>query len=195
MSPRPYSGGHTWFTDKDMKLYFTFSPQYESAVGGRVVDAHKEVPAMEQLWKKHGVSIIKSIEKTTRLRFQRESLDCYVNSKVSISSPLSIKIEGKNDMFDSLVHELIHQIIMQNFKKIEKPWNAHVRRSKKLGHTFIVWVHVVVHAIHYLVTMDVFGNEARLKRIVAYSKNKDYRKSWDVALERGPQTVVDQVFG
>jgi len=178
-----------------MKIHFLFSPQYESAVGGRAVGAPKEIAALERAWDKDGVSIIKSIEKVTRLRFQKESLDCYINSKVSISSPLSIKIEATDDMFDSTVHELIHQIIMQNFERLDKSWSMHVRRSKKLGLSFITWVHIVVHAVHYLVTIDMFGKGVRLKRVVGYSKDKDYRKSWDIVLERGPQTVVDEVFG
>lgn len=177
-----------------MKIHFLFSPQYESALGGRAVGVPKEVKALEKRWKKREKAVISAFKDITGLEFQDSYIDCYINSRKSLSSPLSVKIENLDDMFDSLVHELIHQLVWQNYHTIKKPWDAFGTKSKKSGHKQVVWVHVIIHSVHYLVMERVFGKGARLKRIVAYSKEKDYRKSWDIVLAREPQTVVDEVF-
>lgn len=177
-----------------MKIDFKFTNQYEytlnpdSKVSDRIVS--RAINAMEQFWSDNSGKIQFALREITGLSFDNKTIPCYLNSKTSLSDPLSIKIEKVGDMQDNLVHELIHILLTQNYEKVvfKKKWDFFWESFK--DEVPSCRSHIMVHAIHFLVLSRI--KPSRLKRIVEYSKHKSYVRSWKIVRTIGARNIVDR---
>lgn len=176
-----------------MKIKFVFSPQFEFGF----IDSKKEVALpefeikeLDTFWKENGENIEKTLKDITGLSFKEEKLLCLLNTKSSISNPIIfLQIENIDDMKDCLIHELIHQLTLQNEYVKTEGWQNLMRMYAK--YHFLVKVHIAIHRIHYLLAKKLFPE--RVERLIHYSTLPRYIKSWDIALSEGD--IVDKTLG
>ncbi len=92
-------------------------------------------------------------------------------------------------MVDTLTHELIHRILseLENWKRIRNNWQMLMRHYRQ--ELPVTRTHIVVHAIHELVLLDMYG-QRRLMRERRAVKNSAYKKSWKIVEKRGAKNIV-----
>lgn len=176
-----------------MKIKFVFSNQFEQALSQNPVpfeSARKALEGIEKQWNLWGRRIKEHLKRITHLEFTSKEITCYLNSKAAFSDPLSLKIEDSNYMLDNLVHELIHVLLTNNYKKIEEDIAAFHKKFQ--NEVFITRIHILIHAVHLLLAQEVFPE--RIKDIQEYSVNKDYRKAWEIVNNIGADKIVKDFF-
>jgi len=119
-------------------------------------EAEELAKDFEKYWRNKETRIISSIEKNSKLKFKKKEIRCYFVNHLgyhAISNPLTIRIGGTlEDMRDILVHELIHNLLIDN-EKITLPL---IKRTYE-DEDFSFKNHVVVLLIERKVTEDIFG--------------------------------------
>ncbi len=89
---------------------------------------------------------------------------------------------------DVLIHELIHNLFIQNFERTKKAWQYFHRKYKKEPET--TRIHIPLHAIHSHIYLK-FYSEKRLKRdIKLISRLPAYKKSWQIVQKEGYQNII-----
>ena len=87
--------------------------------------------------------------------------------------------KNKNDFIDTLIHELIHQIITQNRIELE-PYRKYLRKKFK-NETITTQNHIVLYAILEEVHLHLFGNHKRWNReIKRVSTTPDYKRALEI---------------
>jgi hypothetical protein len=177
-----------------MNLKFNLSHQYEMAlVKGDLNIPWKEYSfkqsQMTGWWSKNENKINMALYDVAKLKFKSDILVCYLNSKITVSDPLSLKFEDVEDMKDNLIHELIHILLTQNYSKIRKTWDKFYSKSYQ-EESPATRTHMAVHSIHYLVTQNI--RPGRIKHIKTYSLDKDYIRSWELVDTIGPDSIINQ---
>jgi len=183
-----------------MKIKFIFSDQYESALlalrpkNNKATLEWKEINRLEKVltefWKKEGKRVEKVLKNITGLSFKDRDILCYLNSQITVSDPLSIRIEDQKDMADNLIHELIHILLSQNYPQIKKGWNKMFQKYKK--ERFTTKVHIGVHAIHIELAKQLMPH--RIRKITSYSRDKAYRRSWDIIERETSREILNIIF-
>lgn len=148
---------------------------------------------IENLWCKEEKKILPELAKITHLKWKVKSITCYVVGRCKpFSDPLTMPIYGKYpDYFiDVLTHELIHQLFIQNEKKLEKSWYYILRKYNEENDN--TKIHIPLHAIHSHIYYKFF-NEKRLKRDIKFiSCFPDYKKSWQIVQKEGYQNILNE---
>lgn len=151
------------------------------------------IKKVEKLWRKDERKILQELSKITKLKWKSKSVDCYIVGRSrSFSYPLTMSIyEKKPDYFiDVLIHELIHNIFIQNEKKIEKSWKYFYKKYKKESIT--TKHHIYLHAIHQYIYLKFYGKK-RLERDIEWAQTKrDYRRAWDIVQKEGYQNIINE---
>ena len=140
----------------------------------------KAAEEYKKLWKEDGNRIVTAIEKISGLKFKEKIINAVTCDDVSYSVPLKLEsnlsFENKKG---SLVHELIHRLIVGNNLKFdfsyEDPnWNAEVHKQ--------------VDLILYDIWVELYG-EKSAKRQIEYEISiwngkgvSPYKIAWDFAL-------------
>ncbi len=93
-------------------------------------------------------------------------------------------------LVDKLTHELIHQIQIQNYDKIDLLYNW--IRKRYASEPIITQNHIVVHAIHSHIYLKFF-NEARLKDDIKFcSKHYGYKRAWEIVQKEGHENLIKE---
>jgi len=116
-----------------MKVIFTYTHTYNEIMaemsrkelkGRDVKDTLSLKKAFEKSWKRKEKKVLSSIEKNSRLKFPNENIKCYFINHMkykAFSNPLTIRIGGSiEDIETTLIHELIHNLLEFNEKKISR---------------------------------------------------------------------------
>lgn len=152
--------------------------------------ALEKIPKLRDFWTAHGKEIEETLKEITGLSFAEPTLSCYLNSKKTFSIPLTLSVEKDEDMFDNLVHELIHVLLEDNLFGRTSTWQTLMEQLKE--YHFTVRVHVAIHAIHLLVASKLFPD--RVERIKSYSVLPRYMKAWDLVKEMGAENITKALF-
>lgn len=181
---------NSWIYDQKWKEYYADSkveyPSYEKLAG--------KIKRIEKAWQKNGDAILREIEKTSGLKWQEKKIQCFVVGYcLPFSYPLTISLDNRYSVdytVDVLTHELIHQIFIQNDKRLDKTWSYFFRKYK--GEEFNTVIHIPVHAIHYFVFMKLLGRERLRREIDFISKYSDYKRAWDIVFEERAENVMTE---
>lgn len=157
---------------------------------GKILSYIKKV---EKSWKKEEQKILRELAKVAHLTWKIEKIDCYVVGRcVPFSCPLTMPVYEKYpDYFiDVLIHELIHNLFIQNEEITEKAFQYFHKKYKKQSlHTRI---HIPLQAIHSHIYYRFF-NENRLKRDIKFINFlPDYKKSWQIVQKEGYQNIINE---
>ncbi|MGV8150320.1 MAG: hypothetical protein ACP5NV_01190 [Candidatus Woesearchaeota archaeon] len=144
----------------------------------------------EKKWRTIEKRILKGISNSCKLLW-KENIKCYVVGKIRpFSDPLSICIYDDINIFiDVLVHELIHQILTQNYLQKKKYLDVFTKRYAK--ESLVTRNHILVHAIHKKIYMKYF-NEKRLLDDIGRCIDHDYKRSWDIVQEYGYEKILKE---
>lgn len=153
-----------------------------------------QVKKLISAWDRNGRKILRSIERHSGLRWYQREIPIYVSfGIIPFSNPLILTLrKDVTVMVDTLTHELIHRVLSepQNWKRIENNWNRLMRIYRK--ESPMARTHIVVHAIHELVLLDLFGQK-RLVRECQEVKNPAYRRSWKIVERDGAVQILRQL--
>ena len=126
----------------------------------------------EKEWNKVEEKIFSTLSNESGLKWKEEKISCYIIKRSSffpISDPITIPIEleGKKihklslkRFIDMLVHELIHNLFIQNYKETDKYFKEIFNIYS--DEDFVTTMHILVHSLHEKVMKIVF-DEKRLK--------------------------------
>jgi hypothetical protein len=149
------------------------------------------IKKVEKLWRKDERKILRELSKIAHLKWKSKTIACYVVGKcIPFSDPLIIPVYKKYpDYFiDVLVHELIHNLFVQNYEKTRAAWSYFERKYRKEPQK--TKIHIPLHAIHFHIYLK-FYNEKRLKRdIKLISHLPAYKKSWQIVQRQGYQNII-----
>lgn len=109
-----------------------------------------------------------------------------------MSYPLVISAKYPPDEFvDVLTHELIHHMLVENTSG--KDLFPIARRYAPTADRRTA-VHVLVHAIHQFVYVDVLRAPKRLERDRAWAqRHPAYRRAWEIVERRGYHTILRDI--
>lgn len=154
----------------------------------KIINYTKKV---EKLWRKDERKILRELSKITRLSWKSKFIYCYVVGQcIPFSDPLTMPVYRKYpDYFiDVLVHELIHNLFVQNHEKTKAAWRYFERKYRKEPQK--TRIHIPLHAIHSHIYLK-FYSEKRLKRDVEFiNRFPAYKKSWRIVQKEGYQNIV-----
>ncbi len=150
---------------------------------------------LEKEWRKNEQSIFNAIQKYSGAKWTIKEHLCYVvGSGVPFSDPLTMPVFAPQAPIDYasdvLCHELIHRNLIESdfllrwkriFTKLEKHWPKDTEN---------VLVHVIVHALHEQIFLNLFTEERlkRDKRIMF--THPDYRRAWEIVEKVGAEKII-----
>jgi hypothetical protein len=178
-----------------MKINFKYSGQYNMALEGAFAipssRIDKAILDMENFWKNNYSKIKEELFNITGLIFHDIVIDCYINSVTSFSDPLSIKIDKAKVMENTLVHELIHVLLTQNYELgIKKQWDSFMKKYDE--YNILTRSHIAVHAIHYALAKKIFPD--RIHEIIHATNHPDYVVAWNIVLDKEPENIIKEIF-
>ncbi len=144
------------------------------------------------VWKKREKEVLQTLTEITGLKWKRKKIPCYVVGFCRpFSSPLTIRpYKNKNDFIDTLIHELIHNLIAVDntanscFKYFEKKYKKNTRFTIN---------HIPVNAILAILYMQMFGKN-RLNNIIEFdSKSPEYKHAWEIAKKEGFEKIINKI--
>jgi len=185
---------HSYFLKKEKFDFVSYSNYVE-----------KFIKSVKKKWEKNGNEILKYCEEITNLKWNKNEISCYViktSPFLPISDPLTIPIQlvyekkvsilSKEKFIDMLIHELIHNLFMQNTKKLEKYFN-YLINEKYNKESFNTAIHIPLHAIHKKIFLKFF-NKNRFNSEIQIAKNyKDYKKSWEIVNKEGEEKILKEM--
>lgn len=175
-----------------MRIKFKYSHIYEKHLNPEVEPVPIEkvntsILEMDTFWKADGPAIEKVFKDITGMSFVDDEIICYINSGKSFSDPLSLQIVDVKDMQDNLIHELAHVLLSGR-----APEKAKILWNKYKDEHVITRRHILVHAIHLLLTRNLYPE--RVERIKTYSKRINYIRSWEIVDQEGAEKIIELVF-
>lgn len=151
----------------------------------------KYMKKAEKIWKEDYKKILKEISKISGLKWKEKRIICYViGVGRPFSDPLTIRTYGKNvkKFVETLTHEMIHQIQIQNHNLFMKWWKYVLEKYKK--YSMITKMHILLSAIHWKLLEKLEDKKAVKKEIKKYDKEIDYKQSWEIVQEETPEKII-----
>lgn len=156
----------------------------------------KYIKSIEKLWEKCREETLKEISKISGLKWKEKKIICYViGCGRPFSDPLTIRTYGKDvkRFVETLIHELIHQIQIQNKKECEK-WHKYI--SKKYSkEKRITRKHILLSAIHWKFLEKFYGRKGINEEIKKYDKSRDYKKAWKIVEKECADNIIKKFKG
>ncbi len=158
-------------------------------------------PALDQIikeyqveWLKFESKIIQAITEITALKFSERVIIVHIvkNYMGAFSDPLVVSAKYPPDLFvDILTHELIHRIFNYNVQELPiRKINLTMFPDEK---NITTLNHILVHAIHKKIYLDVLNAPNRLERDMGRcEKNPAYAKAWKTVQDGGYQEIIDE---
>lgn len=181
---------YSWvYDDEHRKFYNNYIKQYPSKK-----KTENYIKEIEKIWRGMENKIFKDISRIAGLKWKWKNIVCYVVGYGSpISDPLTLPIyQNDGKLFiETLTHELIHQLLLQNsgLEKYDRTWN-HIYKKESDN----VKIEVVVFAIQSHIYLKFFG-EKRLKKDIQMCKNwklKDHIRAWEIVQRDGYENIVNE---
>ncbi len=147
------------------------------------------IKKIEPKWRKIEKSVFSEISKITGLKWNQKEVICYViGFGRPFSDPLTMKLfDNKDDFIDTLVHECIHQIQVQN-KDVNKRWVKYIAK-KFPKESRVTRNHIFIHAIHERIYLKLFS-EKRLQHEKDIRTKEDYIRAWEIVEEEGADNLI-----
>jgi len=140
---------------------------------------------LQKAWSKIEKKALKTLSKVSGLKWKKD-IEVHIVSYpvIAFSEPLTLCSRRPiKEQIKILLHELIHNILIQNM--------VFIKLSKKYGKiSFTTSIHVLVHAIEKEAVLKLFG-EKELKKVIVYcEKSPDYKKAWDIVEKEGSKKII-----
>jgi hypothetical protein len=136
------------------------------------LETKEMIAVRHQTWKKVEKEIIEGMQDIADINFYQDLIDVYfVHAyKRAFSDPmvLSLKYEGER-LIDILTHEILHRLLTDNIQK--KDGSKWARENYPDQSDRVVTNHILVHAIHKEIYLNVIHSPERLKNDVDFCQN------------------------
>ena len=196
-----------------IKVNFIWSSIYEQTIHAPSIDEEfdykksKEfvnsfIKEIEPLWKKIEDKIFNYCENMTDLKWKKKEIVAYVikiSSIMPISNPLTIPIQfksrekiftlSKERFIDMMIHELIHNLFIQNEKEMKDYFNFILKKYK--DENFNTSIHLLLHAIHKKIFIKFFKKERLNQEIEMNKFYPDYKRSWEIVKKEGENKIIN----
>jgi len=107
------------------------------------------------------------------------------------SDPLTLRLyDNKKYFIDTLTHEMIHQIQIQN-QVINRKWRKYIETKYK-KETQTTRNHLLVHAVHYKIYLKLFDKRRLNRDIKSSDKHPEYKRSWEIVKEEGSENIINK---
>ncbi len=197
-----------------VKINFVWSFIYEQTIHNPTVkenfdyekyqkyinDYLKEV---KNIWKIKEEQVLNSCEEITGLKWKKKEIPVYV-IKISLIMPISdpltipIQFEAENEIFsltperfvDMMVHEIIHNLFIQNEKEIGNYFEFILDKYK--NEDFDTAIHLLIHSIHKKIFEKHFDKNRLNEEIEMSSFYPSYKKSWDIVNKNGADSIIKE---
>ena len=151
---------------------------------------------LEKEWRKNELNVFNAIQKYSGVRWTVREHICYmVGSCDPFSDPLTMPVFAPKVSIgyvsDVLCHELIHRNLIE--PAFSTGWRRAFAKLKKHypKDTENTLVHVIVHAIHEQIFLNLFSVE-RLKHDKRIMRvYPDYRRAWEIVEKIGAQKIIE----
>ena len=184
------------------KLDFFYSYVYDSTLAGlsgkkysnkAQAEAEEHIKAVRKEFSKYSARVLKDISNISGLKWQKNFIDVYISkyAPYSLSVPLTIKIYKDAKVSTAiLVHELVHNIIFQNKKRV---------LYKKLFEDFVdesitTKYHIIEGAILYKLNKMLFfeglGGFFEYDNWKSGKAGKGYNMAISIVIEKGPEDII-----
>lgn len=151
------------------------------------------IKKIKEVWKKEEKKVLQELSKVSHLKWKSKFIDCYVVGRCRpFSYPLTMPIYEKHpDYFiDVLIHELIHNLFIQNDKKIEKAWRYFEKKYKK--ESKITKNHIILFSIYSGIYLKLYSKK-RLKRHIQWIGSlPNYKRSWEIVQREGYDNIIKE---
>jgi len=196
------------------KVNFIWSWIYQSQIHSTTVDEEYDyesytryvesfIKGIKKTWKALEENVFRSIEELSGLKWGKSELNCYVikiSSMNPISDPMTIPIqlqaEGGNftlseeRFIDMVVHELIHNLFIQNEDKMNQYFKYALRKYKNEQLNTII--HLFLHAIQKKIFLKLFDKRRLNNEKQACSFYDADKKSWDMVDKIGEDIIIQE---
>lgn len=149
----------------------------------------------ERLWRKVENKILTEISKATKLKWKERRVICYViGVGRPFSDPLTLRVFANDfDRFiDTLTHEMIHQIFIQNNKKYMK-WSKYVSKTYT-DEQRATKTHILLSAVHWKMFLKLFNKKRLDNEIKRYQRDIDYKRAWEIVEEETPNKILNKFY-
>jgi hypothetical protein len=158
-------------------------------------DMNKYLKDLEKMWKKEGRQILQKIQTVSGFSWKEKKIKVYIVSEIphSFSDPLTLNFKYRKDMKisrDVLTHELLHQIQIQNEKKINKYYDQIYKNYKK--ELRVTKSHIFVHAAHKKIYLELSGEDRLKIDIKKCQKWPGYKRAWEIVEEEGYENILNE---
>lgn len=163
------------------------------------------IKQVEKRWKPQEKKILTEMAKLVNFSWSDKEIKCYIVGRCRpFSDPLTIMVYYQTkskaydiDQFiDTLTHELIHQLFIQdgNRQRGQKAWDYIHRKYKK--ESLSTKVHIVLESIHKAIYLKFF-DEKRLQNDIRWAKKvskkyKQYKRAWEIVERDGYQNIIKE---
>jgi len=140
-------------------------------------------------WAKCESKILLEISKITGLDWQESQIYCYVvGAGRAFSDPLTVPMKPDKNFIDTLVHELIHQVQIQNAKRLSKSYAA--LKAKYSKESIITINHIILFAVYMKLYLKLFGKKRLQKN--RPMKNQEYVRAWEIVEREGFENILKE---
>ncbi len=151
------------------------------------------VEKAKKLWAEDRRIILKEVSRISGFKWKQKIIICYVvGVGRPISDPLTIRTYGKNveRFIETLTHEMIHQIFVQNNVEYKK-WHKYVLKKYK-DELRITKTHILLSAVHWKLLEKIGNKNAVEKEIRKYDKDEGYKRAWEIVKEETPDGIIQK---
>lgn len=154
----------------------------------------KLVDERKKEWKREEKKILTSMQEIAGLNFYQHLIDVFFvyGWRGAFSNPMVLGIHYRGtDFVDVLTHEMLHRLITDNTQhKNGGMWPTKVYPKVKDSNTIY---HILVHAIHKEIYLNVLRQPDRLKRdIEKCQKWPSYKRAWQIVERDGHMNIINK---
>ena len=171
----------------------------------RLVEGERFAKKLQKVWDKYSEQILSHMSKVTGLKWQKNYIECFVtfNAPYPFFHPLTIYVGNRTEpAIMTIVHELSHTLLWGNKNKVKWPEsNIGIYRTYQ-RENYNTKLHFSVHAIVTLVINKVFGRNSEKylrwerwwRREPNHPMANEYKRSWEIVREEGPEKVIKELI-
>ncbi|MDE1804864.1 MAG: hypothetical protein KGH59_03735 [Candidatus Micrarchaeota archaeon] len=155
-------------------------------------ETRRSIGRIGRLWYPLEGRIISAISESSHLRWKVGNIDCYLVGRCRpISDPLTIMPFRKdNEIVNTLTHELIHQIMIQNSRELRI---AREFINNKYGEeSQITLNHIFLFAVYAKIYPKVLEKRELGGQILQPSE-RDYARAWEIVNKEGYENIILEV--